>query len=185
MSDGLDPAPAWHLLRAPPQGELRAVNALRDAGFDAFCPMVSAGQPLWSTYAFARWQTEDPYAWHEVKSAISGGRIMMANGTELPQVVHPIGMVDGWIAAASDDMVVPGLLPVTAKQNWHWMSGKTVRLPIVDLFGRVVRVEKECAVVATELFGRPQMLRKQCATLLVVPEDHWMPVRSWPRWRRR
>lgn len=139
--------------------------------------------PVWSTYTFANWITDDAVAWHEVRSAISGGRILMANGTELPQVVRPIGLVDRWLSAADDDMVVPELVPAIYTDDWGWLAGRTVRLPLVDLCGRVVRVERDWAVVLTELLGRPQMIRKQCALLLPV-EDEWVAPKA-PKPRRR
>jgi hypothetical protein len=120
------------------------VAALALGGFPAFSPMMKTRDgtsPVWSTYAFAQWETESAHAWHEVRDLISGGRILMANGTELPQVVRPIGLVDRWLEMADPDMIVPDLVPVAAVDDWRWIAGRIVRLPIVDLFGRVVRVE--------------------------------------------
>ncbi len=96
----------WHVIRIRPGFERQALPAL--AQFDGFAPMhreriSKKPAPLLTGYAFARWETTDAYAWHEVKEA---KHILGFIGSYWPDdVTDPI--VSYWFESKDVDGVVP------------------------------------------------------------------------------
>lgn len=145
----------WHVIRIRPGFERQALPAL--AQFDGFSPMHRESRskrvlPLMTGYVFARWETTDAYAWHEVKDAkyVSG-----FIGTYWPdEVTDPI--IDLWYGSKDEDGVVP-LEGMTVDILRGFKAGDLVKFtygPFVEQVGICVWVDRTGARVNTGLLGR-------------------------------
>jgi hypothetical protein len=178
----------WHALRAQRGAEAATARRLREVVENGFVPMQRQDgglHALWPTYVFGKWSTVDPYAWHRAHDAIGVSGILMANGSEMPMVVSPPGLVDGWIEIADEFGVVPGLAPPDRTINFGHLVGKAVRL-LDGLTGTVLRIDdRQWAVVETEMFGRPQQVAVPAIGLIATGDAAPLRKKKTRRGRRR
>lgn len=170
----LTPASSWHVVRTRYGAESRVVQALARVLDGAFTPMRrgEAGlAPLWSGYIFGRWRTEDAHLWHDVRDSTDVRGILHANGDLQPMPVSPLGLVDGWLAIADPDGIVPGLEPPAKVNGYGLLIGKTVMLR-EGMTGKVLRIDDRAwAVCRTELLGRRHDVAVPAGGLIPLGED--------------
>lgn len=160
----------WYVVTTKPGQSVEVARRLAGAGFNGFSPLyisikvtkqlqkINVELPVFPRYAFAKWDGEDPYIWHEINdtrdvTGIMGGWLPMAVRTG--QVESLINRADkGWVIRDIDDPSVTDMM----------MRGLSVEITRGSFSGKVGTVEswdskKGRVEIKLPLLGRRLVLK--------------------------
>jgi len=126
---------SWHIVRVTAGREYAVALSLVGHGIETFCPMQILGsvvrgqfredyRALFTTYLFARWQTDDPHQWHLIMD--TSGVIEILGGSD-PKIIKP-GVVEDWIERADQRGVIEDLAQTLADLRRGYKLYDEVRL---------------------------------------------------------